>query len=191
MANKLEDFDGFVEQLDEMMLKLQLQQHGVGDVGDASVLAMSADAVDTAVALQEIAVANGFAAASVAGDDRPPSFLAEQFRRQVREDLTGAFDNNTEAAGMLRTIGQDLAKLVDIRSKARLKAKSDAAMDKLNRELLARLKEADDSPQALARRFAEQQRAQTDEVGSISDRVAQRADAAERERVLRETDRDD
>lgn len=192
MANRIGEVDGLIDQLDRALFDAKLAAYGVGAVDEEAMLGLSMDCIDTSEAVREVAVSTGDLAVTVRGDHHPaPNDLARRDRAQLADHLRDMFDVDSEGAGMLREIGQSIAQLLDARSKARLKAKSDAQMDAINRRLLARLAAEDDSPETLVRRFNEQQRSQTDELGSISDRVAQREDAARREAVVRETDRDD
>jgi hypothetical protein len=132
---------------------------GVADLDVRAATRIATDVVDTAEGIQQIAVAIGDVAQTVRADHhQPPSNLARGYRKPLADELRDMFDDETEGTEISREIGQGIAQLLTVRREARVKAAQDRAKDEENRRFLARLKEADDSPEALARKFAEIQR---------------------------------
>jgi hypothetical protein len=184
MTNMLEDQDRFTEELDSLLLRARLARFGLGAVSDEHLLAASMDCADTAAALTEWAAAFGDAAASVKSADRPAvSLTAGQFRTEMSDSLTKSMDWNATGAAMLRDIGAALARFVEDRREARIKAAKDRERDAMNRTLLARLKAETQTPEALAAKFNELYNVQLAWEPSLEDRVAQRHNAAEREAI--------
>jgi hypothetical protein len=147
---------------------------------------VAADCIDSAEAANEIAVALGDAAASVASDDRPPAnALAGRLREQMAQSLREQFGDSGEAPDLLRSVGMGIAKLLEARRERRVKAAADAKVAKLNASVRQRSRAvAVETPADLAARFTKEQaqqmfRGTPDEEGLRNALIAER-DAIER-----------
>lgn len=183
-TNRIEDVDGLVDEIDQIVLRAQMARFGVAEFDERAATRIATDAVDAAAGIQQIAVAVGDVAATVRADHHvPPNDLARAYRKSLADGLRDLFDDDAQCAELLRIVGQDIARLLTARRESRVKAAQDRAKDEENRRFLVRLKEADDSPEALIERFAVLQRQQTDTQGSLAERAAQRENLAQREAI--------